>query len=58
MQQHIDQCSRCRSDCDSLKRTLALCRAAESGTSVPEEVQRAVQRALQDLLKPKLTDGP
>jgi RNA polymerase sigma-70 factor (ECF subfamily) len=57
MQHHIDQCSQCRGDCDALKRTLALCRAAESGTSVPETVQRAVQLALQDFLKPRPPDS-
>jgi RNA polymerase sigma-70 factor, ECF subfamily len=50
MQSHIDQCSTCRHDCETLKRTLSLCRAAESGTRVPEAVQQAVQRALQDFL--------
>ena len=56
MQHHIDQCSHCRRDCDALKRTLALCRAAESGTRVPEAVQRAVQLALQDFLQSKTRD--
>ena len=50
MQRHIEQCTRCRRDCDSLKRTLALCRAAESSTRVPPAVQEAVQHALQDVL--------
>lgn len=53
MQSHIEQCSPCRRDCESLKRTLTLCRAAESGTRVPEAVQRAVQLALQDFLQSK-----
>jgi RNA polymerase sigma-70 factor (ECF subfamily) len=57
MQQHIEQCPDCRRDCNSLKRTLALCRAAESGTRVPEVVQRAVQLALQDFLRQKPPAG-
>lgn len=51
MQQHVDRCSTCRRECDWLKRTLALCRAADSGAAVPESVQRAVHAALQEVLQ-------
>lgn len=53
MQHHIDQCTDCKRACDGLKRTLALCSAADSGARVPETVQRAVRRAVQDLLQSK-----
>lgn len=56
MERHLEQCAICRSGCDSLKRTLALCRAAETGTPVPEAVQRAVQQALQQFLQPQPQD--
>lgn len=50
MEQHIAGCARCRSDCDSLKRTLRMCRTVADGTPVPEAVQRAVRVAVHDLL--------
>jgi RNA polymerase sigma-70 factor (ECF subfamily) len=48
MDRHVGQCPRCRSRCDSLRRTLALCRRSGEGGSVPPEVQEAVRRALRE----------
>jgi RNA polymerase sigma-70 factor (ECF subfamily) len=52
MERHLERCARCRGACDSLKRTLALCRTAASATAVPMPVQTAVKRALHDFLGP------
>ena len=35
MQRHVDACDRCRGVCDSLKRTLALCRTSGPSDDVP-----------------------
>jgi RNA polymerase sigma-70 factor, ECF subfamily len=51
MEHHLDGCPRCRSACDSLKRTLALCRTASNATEVPPSVQASVKKALQSLLE-------
>jgi RNA polymerase sigma-70 factor (ECF subfamily) len=45
IQEHVDDCVACRSTCDALKRTLAVCRAVPIGP-VPAHVQRALERAL------------
>jgi RNA polymerase sigma-70 factor (ECF subfamily) len=50
MERHLNACPRCRGACESLKRTLALCRASDPGTAVPDSVQSAVKRALRDVL--------
>ena len=50
MERHLDSCPRCRGACDSLKRTLALCRTRENAVAVPSEVQRSVRIALRDVL--------
>ncbi|MFO0667501.1 MAG: sigma-70 family RNA polymerase sigma factor [Polyangiaceae bacterium] len=50
MERHIASCPRCKSACDSLKSTLALCRTSGPVTKVPENVQNAVKRALRDFL--------
>lgn len=50
MERHLEGCARCRGTCDSLKRTLALCRTSGSPTAVPPPVQIAVKRALKDFL--------
>lgn len=49
MEEHLERCGRCRGTCDSLKRTLALCRAA-GAPEVPEDVQRAVRIAVRRFL--------
>lgn len=51
MERHIERCARCRGACDSLKRTLALCRTAASDTPVPAPVQTKVRRAVQEFLR-------
>lgn len=50
MEHHLEGCERCRGACDSLKRTLALCRTAEAPVGVPPAVQARVKAALQDFL--------
>jgi RNA polymerase sigma-70 factor (ECF subfamily) len=50
MERHLDECPRCRGACDSLKRTVALCRTTASGVEVPAPVQKSVRVALKDLL--------
>jgi RNA polymerase sigma-70 factor (ECF subfamily) len=50
MERHLDQCEYCRSACDSLKETLALCRASGVSVEVPLSVQESVRGALQNLL--------
>ncbi len=49
MERHLEACGRCRSACDSLRRTLALCRAASSAR-VPAAVQESVRVALRNFL--------
>ncbi|HXX68955.1 MAG TPA: sigma-70 family RNA polymerase sigma factor [Polyangiaceae bacterium] len=48
MQAHVAMCKRCNAACDSLKHTLALCRA-ESRGDVPSDVQELVRKALREL---------
>lgn len=50
MERHLEGCARCRGACDSLKRTLALCRTAGAGVEVPASVQDSVKVALKDFL--------
>jgi RNA polymerase sigma-70 factor (ECF subfamily) len=49
MERHLEACPRCKGACDSLKRTLSLCRAAPAA-AIPAEVQASVQAALRDFL--------
>lgn len=51
MEKHLASCPGCRSRCDSLQRTLALCRAAPL-PEVPRAVQADVRRALQKFIRP------
>ena len=53
MERHLDSCGRCRSACDTLKRTLALCRAAGPSAPLPASVQTSVKVALRDFLDEK-----
>ena len=48
-EQHIAGCTACRGRCDSLKRSLAACRAA--ATPAPEAIKIAVRNALHDALE-------
>lgn len=50
MERHLAGCSRCRGACDSLKRTLALCRTALPSPDVPAPVQASIKVALRDFL--------
>jgi len=50
MEKHLDGCARCRGTCDTLKRTLALCRSAGGSVTVPAAVQASVKTALRDFL--------
>ena len=50
LERHLEGCPRCRGVCDSLKRTLALCRTAGSSDDVPAPVQTSVRVALRDFL--------
>lgn len=48
MQSHVAVCKRCNAACDSLKRTLTLCKA-EPRADVPPDVQEIVRKALRQL---------
>jgi RNA polymerase sigma-70 factor (ECF subfamily) len=50
MERHLEGCPRCRGACDSLKRTLALCRTAGPSAEVPAGVQASIKAALRDFL--------
>jgi RNA polymerase sigma-70 factor (ECF subfamily) len=50
MEHHLEGCARCRGACDTLKRTLALCRAAGTADTVPAAVQTSVRSALRGFL--------
>jgi RNA polymerase sigma-70 factor (ECF subfamily) len=50
MERHLEGCGRCRGACDSLKRTLALCRTSATTTEVPAPVQDSVRTALRSFL--------
>jgi len=49
MEQHLLGCPRCRGRCDSLRRTLALCRA-QPVADVPPAIAASVRAALRDFL--------
>jgi RNA polymerase sigma-70 factor (ECF subfamily) len=53
MERHLEGCARCRGTCDSLKRTLALCRTAGPSAPVPAKVQASVRTALREFLADK-----
>jgi len=53
MQQHLRACDRCRGACDSLQRTLALCRTTGPTVQVPISVQASVKVALRNFLAEK-----
>ncbi len=50
MERHLEVCPHCRGACDSLRRTLALCRELPPA-AVPPEVQIAVREAVQRFLR-------
>jgi RNA polymerase sigma-70 factor (ECF subfamily) len=49
MERHVDGCPHCKGLCDSLKRTLALCKSAPSPL-VPRHVQESLRKAVQAAL--------
>jgi RNA polymerase sigma-70 factor (ECF subfamily) len=49
MERHVDGCSHCKGLCDSLKRTLALCKSVPSPL-VPQRVQESLRKAVQAAL--------
>jgi len=50
MERHLEGCARCRGTCDTLKRTLALCRSSGAPVAIPAAVQASVKTALRDFL--------
>jgi len=51
LDRHVQACDQCRGRCDSLKRTLALCKSgAAPDTEVPAVVQASVRTAIRDFL--------
>jgi RNA polymerase sigma-70 factor (ECF subfamily) len=50
MERHLEGCARCRLSCDSLRRTLALCRTAGPSAEVPPAVRSQVKTALRAFL--------
>jgi RNA polymerase sigma-70 factor (ECF subfamily) len=50
MERHLEGCARCRGACDSLKRTLALCRTSGPEADVPASVRASVKTALRAFL--------
>lgn len=50
MERHLEACPRCRGACDSLKRTLVLCRTTGSAAEVPPSVQTSVKVAIRNFL--------
>jgi RNA polymerase sigma-70 factor (ECF subfamily) len=50
MERHLASCARCRGACDSLRRTLALCRTIDAAIEVPASVQSTVKSALREFL--------
>jgi len=49
MDRHVAGCARCKAECDSLRRVLALCKSEAREGTVPPDVQKAVQRILLSL---------
>jgi RNA polymerase sigma-70 factor (ECF subfamily) len=49
MERHLERCQICRGACDSLKKTLAMCRAAPA-LRVPDAVRASVRRGIRDFL--------
>src|SRR6187402_250696 len=50
MERHIEVCPRCKGACDSLKRTLSLCRTSAPAAPIPAAVQASVKVALRNFL--------
>ena len=52
MESHLERCSHCRGTCESLRRTLASCRAIQA-PAVPESVAESVRQAIRAFLSPR-----
>ncbi|HXW08372.1 MAG TPA: sigma-70 family RNA polymerase sigma factor [Vicinamibacterales bacterium] len=52
MEAHLARCGRCRGTCESLKRTLAVCRQLPT-PEVPESISASIRAAIQTFLKPR-----
>jgi RNA polymerase sigma-70 factor (ECF subfamily) len=50
MERHLEGCAHCRESCESLKRTLALCRTVGPSVPVPSKVQTSVKTAVRNFL--------
>jgi RNA polymerase sigma-70 factor (ECF subfamily) len=50
MEEHVDGCPHCKDMCDSLRRTLALCKALPT-PEVPAHVQESLRKAIADALE-------
>ncbi|MFT3924150.1 MAG: sigma-70 family RNA polymerase sigma factor [Myxococcales bacterium] len=48
LEAHVGACASCRAKCDSLKKTLALCRSVPEA-EVPAEIQASIREALHEL---------
>ncbi len=55
MERHVDGCPHCKGLCDSLKRTLAVCKSFPS-PSVPPDVQESLRKAVQAALDERRSD--
>lgn len=55
MQAHVDSCSSCGPACETLRRTVALCRTA-GRERLPKDVERRVRRALEAAVRGPGTD--
>lgn len=58
MERHLQACERCRGTCDSLKRTLALCRTSSPAAEVPASIRASVRVALQAFLAESASPPP
>jgi RNA polymerase sigma-70 factor (ECF subfamily) len=52
MERHVAACARCAARCDSLRRSLTLCRESAHGDEVPPDVQELVRQALRQVASP------
>jgi RNA polymerase sigma-70 factor (ECF subfamily) len=51
LEKHVAGCGHCSAACDTLRRTLSLCKAAGSDAPVPDRVQASVRKAVREMLK-------
>lgn len=53
MERHLAECTRCQGACESLKKTLALCRTTGAAIELPAPVEASVRAALRAFLSGK-----